>query len=88
MQSTDLGQYPVPKSQKESTIKEVNRLCDLGVLQFQPKSEWVLPSFVTPKKDGTACFLTDFREVNKQLVRKPFPLPKSSTVLQKLDGFA
>ena len=30
--------------------------------------------------------ITDFREVNKQLVRNPFPLPKISTVLQELEG--
>jgi hypothetical protein len=32
-------------------------------------------------------FLSDFREVNKRIVRKPFPLPKISTVLQELEGF-
>eukprot|EP00804_Cyclotella_cryptica_P004753 CCRYP_016234-RA/>CCRYP_016234-RA protein AED:0.21 eAED:0.21 QI:0/-1/0/1/-1/1/1/0/111 len=26
--------YPVPKSCKETTIKELNRLCGLGVLEF------------------------------------------------------
>ena len=79
--------YPVPKSRKETTIKELNRLCDLGVLEFQPESEWASPSFITAKQDGTVRFLTDFREVNKRLVRKPFPLPKISTVLQELEGF-
>ena len=39
------------------------------------------------KKDNTVCFRSDFREVNKQLVRKPFPIPKISTVLQELEGF-
>eukprot|EP00804_Cyclotella_cryptica_P024717 CCRYP_001685-RA/>CCRYP_001685-RA protein AED:0.42 eAED:0.42 QI:0/0/0/1/0/0/2/0/344 len=39
------------------------------------------------KQDGTVRFLTDFREVNKRPVRKPFPLPKISTVLQELEGF-
>eukprot|EP00804_Cyclotella_cryptica_P008077 CCRYP_004574-RA/>CCRYP_004574-RA protein AED:0.36 eAED:0.59 QI:0/0/0/1/0/0/2/0/231 len=79
--------YPISKSRKETTIKELNRLCRLGVLEFQPKSEWVSPSFITTKKHGTGRFLTDFREVNKRLVRKPFPLPKISTVLQELEGF-
>ncbi len=31
--------FPVPKSCKETTINELNRLCDLGVLKFQPASE-------------------------------------------------
>eukprot|EP00804_Cyclotella_cryptica_P013956 CCRYP_002458-RA/>CCRYP_002458-RA protein AED:0.31 eAED:0.57 QI:0/0/0/1/0/0/4/0/443 len=79
--------YPVPKSRKETTIKELNRLCKLGVVEFQPESEWASPSFITGKQDGTVRFLTDFREVNKRLVQKPFPLPKISTVLQELEGF-
>ena len=32
-------------------------------------------------------FLSDFREVNKRNVRKPFPFPEISTVLQELEGF-
>jgi hypothetical protein len=57
--------YPVPQLHKETTIKELNRLCRLGVLEFQPELEWASPSFITPKKDRTVCFLTDFRKVNK-----------------------
>jgi hypothetical protein len=79
--------YPVPKSCKEVTIRELNRLCKLGVLRFESGSEWASPPFITPKKDRTVCFLTDFREVNKRLVRKPFLLPKISAVLQELEGF-
>ena len=47
--------YPVPKSRKETTIKELNRLCDLGVLEFQPESEWASPSFIMGKerRNGT-----------------------------------
>jgi hypothetical protein len=79
--------FPVPKSCKETTIKVLNRLCDLGVLEFQPASEWASPSFIMPKKDYTVRFIRNFREVNKRLVRKPFPIPKNSTVLQELEGF-
>ena len=31
--------------------------------------------------------VSDFREVNKRLVRKPFPLPKITVMLQEVDGF-
>ena len=79
--------FPVPKSRKETTMKELNRLCELGVLEFQPASEWASPSFIIPKKDNTVHFISNFREVNKRLVRKPFPIPKISTVLQELEGF-
>ena len=55
---------PIPKSRKETTMKELNRLCELGVLEFQPASEWASPFFIIPKKDNTVCFISDFREVN------------------------
>ncbi len=61
-------------------------MCELGVLERQPASEWASPSFIIPKKDRTVCFLSKFWEVNKRLVRKPFPIPKTTTVLQELEG--
>ncbi len=58
-----------------------------GGIREAPTSEWALPSFIIPKKDKTVCFLSDFWEVNKRLVRKPFPIPKISMVLQEIEGF-
>jgi hypothetical protein len=70
-------------------MKEMERLCQLGVLERQPASEWASPSFIiVPKKDKTVCFSRDYWEVNKRLVRKPFPIPKISTVLQEIEGFS
>jgi hypothetical protein len=43
--------FPVPKIHKDTIMKEVERLCKLGVLERQPASEWALPSFIMPKKD-------------------------------------
>jgi hypothetical protein len=39
------------------------------------------------KKDNTVRVVSHFWEVNKRIVRKPFPIPKISTVLQELEGF-
>ncbi len=40
-----------------------------------------------PKKDGTIWFISDFRELNKWLRRKPYPIPKVQDMLVKLEGF-
>ena len=40
-----------------------------------------------PKKNGTMQFIADLRQINKKIVRKPFPIPKISDVMQKLEGF-
>ncbi len=79
--------FPTQKAHKETLKKEVQRLCELGVLKWQPESEWASPSFIVPKQNQTVRFVSDFREVNKRIVRNPFPIPKSSTVLQELEGF-
>ena len=76
-----------PKIHKDTLVKEVDRLVNLGLLERQPTSEWAGPLFIMPKKNRTICFLNDFGEVNKRLIRKPFPIPKISTVLQELEGF-
>ncbi len=72
--------FPLPKVHKEPIIKEVERLCKLGVLERQSASEWALPSFIIPKKDKTVRFISEFREVNMRLVRKLFSIPKISMV--------
>ena len=78
--------FPIPNKHMESTKKEIQRLCNLGVLR-QADSEWALPIFIIPKKDNTMRVLSDFNEINKRIVRKPFPIPQISTVLQELEGF-
>jgi hypothetical protein len=65
----------------------VERLCKLGVLERQPASEWASPLFIIPKKNRTLCFLSNFQEEYKRLIRKPFPVPRISMVLQELEGF-
>jgi hypothetical protein len=79
--------FPVPKIHKDTLVKEVERLVKLGVLEWQPALEWARPSFIIPKKNRTVHFLSNFWEVNKRLIRKPFPILKLGTVLQELEGF-
>ena len=79
--------FPVPKVYYETLRKEVDRLCEIGVLKRQPESEWASNTFIIPKKNKQVRFISDFREVNRLLVRKPFPIPKISTVLQEMEGF-
>ncbi len=82
--TAELSQY---QRYIKTLIKEVERLDKLGVLERQPALEWASPLFIIPKKNRTVRFLSNFREVNKRLIRKPFPIPKISMVLQELEGF-
>ncbi len=80
-------QCPIPKIHKATLIKEIDHLVAIGVLKWQPSSKWASPSFIIPKKDQTVCTISDFRELKKCIVRKPYPIPKISTTLQELEGF-
>jgi hypothetical protein len=68
-------------------MKKIKQLCDIRVLKWQPSLQWVSPTFIIPKKDSTVRTISGFRELNKSIVRKPYPIPKISTTLQELEGF-
>jgi len=79
--------FPIPKSREETLKKEIARLCQLGVLKKVNHSEWAAPAFIIPKKDGSVRFISDFRELNLRIKRKPYPIPKISDLMLKLEGF-
>ena len=65
-------------------------MCKDNILQkldHSTDSPWALPSFCTPKKTDDIQFLTDFREVNKRIDRKPFPLPRIIELVQRIEQF-
>ena len=66
---------------------EVERLVKIGVLWKVNRSKWGVPTFVIPKKDWTIRFFTNFRELNKKIKRKPYPIPKLQDLLLNLEGF-
>ena len=79
--------FAIPKAYESAFRREVDRLCNIGVLKKVNRSEWAAPTFLIPKKDQSVRFINDFRELNKRIKRKPFPIPKIQDMLLKLEGF-
>jgi hypothetical protein len=79
--------YPIQQIHKATLMKEINRLESIGVLKRLSSSQWASPTYIIPKKDITVRTITNFRELNKWIVRRPYPIPKISTTLQELEGF-
>ena len=68
--------------------KEVGRLVLLVVFKVENDLEWVSPSFAQPKpKSNWVRFLSGFKNLNKRLKQKPYPMPKINDILLKLEGF-
>ena len=51
------------------------------------QSQYDTTVFITPKKEGTVMFILDYRRLNQQLVRKPYPPPRIGKTMHQLEGF-
>ncbi len=79
--------YPILQKHKVILMKVIEWFCTIGVLQWQSLSRWASPTLIIPNKDSTVCSISNFRERNNHIERKPYPIPKISTTLQELEGF-
>ena len=61
--------------QEPTLKKEVDRLIKIGVLKKINNSQSPAPAFIIPKMNGTVRLISDFRELNKTITRKPLPIP-------------
>jgi Reverse transcriptase (RNA-dependent DNA polymerase) len=57
------------------------------VLSRTGASEWLVPTFIVPKKDGRMRWVSDFRELNKVIRRKVYNLPRIQDILSKRNGY-
>jgi len=79
--------YNVPRCHMQTLKAKVERLVKIGVLKKVNCSEWAAPTFIIPKKDGSVRFISDFQELNKRILRKPYPIPNIQDMLLNLEGF-
>jgi hypothetical protein len=80
----------IPHIHMETLKKEVDRLVSIGVLKVVDGAKagpWCAPSFIIPKKDGRVRFITDFRQLNKWIQRRPWPMPHISDLIQDIGRY-
>ena len=77
--------YTFPRINKERIHKYLKRLVEIGVLTPAQQSQYSTPVFIISKKEGTVRFITDYRRLNQQLVRKPYPLHIIGETMQQLE---
>lgn len=80
----------IPHIHLETLKKEVDRLVEIGVLEIvdgATAGPWCSPSFITAKKDGRVRFVTDYREVNKRIHRRPWPMPHINDLMQDIGQY-
>ena len=73
---------------RKCSKKKVERLVLLLVLEVANDPEWGAQSFAQPKhKSNQVRLVKDFRNLNKQLKRKLYPMPKTNEMLLKIQDF-
>ena len=75
--------YHVPFHRESLFKNELQNLIKDGVLETCGTSAWAAPTFVVPKKDNRVRWVSDFRELNKLIKRKPFPMPKIQNIINR-----
>ena len=62
-------------------------LVAIGALKTFNRSEWSVPSFIIPKKDGQVRFISDLSQLNKKIKGTPYPLTHIKYILNNLYNF-
>jgi hypothetical protein len=79
--------YRIPHSKIAKAKAEVEEYVRLGIWTPNFDSPWGSPTMFLDKPNGDLRLVTDFREVNKLLIRKPYPMPKIDELFQNIDGY-
>ena len=79
--------FPVPRIHELTFKQELDQLEYLKVIKKVNRSQWGTHTFLITKKDNTVRFISDFRDLNKHVLRQPYPIPKIQDLLLRLEGF-
>ena len=66
---------------------ELQRLCDIVVLQRCGASKWASPTFNPKRMIVSNGWVSGFRDLNKVINRNIHPLPRLQTILTKRAGY-
>ena len=79
--------YPVPCTQLPVFKHQLDDLVQNNALEPAERSEWIAGTFIIPKKDGKARWITDFRALNAALVRRVYPIPRVTDIISRRTGY-
>ena len=79
--------FPVTCIHELTFKQEIYHLEALKFIKKVKLSQWGAPTFLIPKKYSIVLFISDFREPNKHILRKPYPIPNIQDLLLIVEVF-
>ena len=75
----------IPPGMMDEVRKSLREMVETGAIR-PSNSPWCNAVVLVRKKDGSLRFCVDFRRLNAKTVKNSHPLPRITTVLEKLQG--
>lgn len=66
--------------------EEIDNILKAGFIAKVESSDWLFPIVVVPKKNGKLRVCVDYRKLNAQTIKDPFPLPFTDMMLDEVVG--
>jgi hypothetical protein len=61
--------------------ENLDKLLDVGFIHHIETTQWLSLLLIVPKKNGKLCICVDYRKLNAQTKKDPFPLPFLDSIL-------
>ena len=75
--------YRVPLHHQEAVRKQLQDLCEKGVVE-KSESSYASPKVVVPKPDDTLRICVNYQALNDQMEKDPYPVPSLNSIMVKL----
>ena len=79
--------YRMNPNYAKKVKEEIDNLLKAGFIAEVESSDWLFPIVVVPKKNGKLRVCVDYRKLNAQTVKDPFPLPFTDMMLDEVAGY-
>ena len=73
------------KIKKETLLKEIQNLVEIGVLTPVQKSQYVKPVFILINMEDTVRFITDYWTINQKIVRNTYNFHIIGDIMYQLE---
>ena len=79
-----MHRYKMNSNYAAKVKEEIDALLKVGFIAEVESSDWLFPIVVVPKNNGKLRICVDFRKLNEQTIKDPFPLPFTDTMLDQV----